>query len=341
MNSNGETSQAHLSDQLWSKINFKTKPLGALGQIENLAHQIGMIQGTDCPQLQTCQLIIFSADHGLAAAGVSAYPQDVTRQMVLNFLHGGAAANIFANTVGVSVSVVDAGVAGDPIEHPDLISRRISSGTSNSMTGPAMTTDQRDEALSIGKDLGASTEADAVCVGEMGIGNTSAASLITHKVLGLPLDDVIGRGTGVDEDGLAKKREVLTKAAARTSNRLGASEALSEYGGFEIVMAAGAMIGAAKARKLVLVDGFISTAAAVAALDIEPDIRSNLVFAHCSAESGHAHVLKAISADPLLDLEMRLGEGTGALLAWPICQAAVGMLNDMASFESAGVSGPE
>ena len=339
--SKGRTNALDLADQLWKKINLKTKPVGSLGQIEMLAHQIGMAQGTDTPQLKTCQVIIFAADHGLAAEGVSAYPQEVTRQMLLNFLSGGAAANVFANTVGVSVAVVDAGVLGDPVTHSNLINHRIADGTSSSLIGPAMTVNQRDEALAIGRELGASQAHDAVCIGEMGIGNTSAASLITHKLLGLSLDDLVGRGTGVNDAGLVRKRDILLRASARTPARLAGPEALSEYGGFEIVMAAGAMIGAAQARKMVLVDGFISTAAAVAALDIEPDIRPNLVFTHCSAESGHAHVLKAIDADPLLNLQMRLGEGTGALLAWPLCQAAVAMLNDMASFESAGVSGPE
>ncbi len=321
-------------------IDNKTKPPGALGRVEAVALQLARATGTPAPRLASCELTIFAADHGIAAEGVSAYPQAVTREMVLNFLNRGAAANVFAEAVGASVRVVDAGVAGDPIGHPDLVQRRIGPGTRNCLAGPAMTGAQRDDALRAGRRLAEGSPADVLCFGEMGIGNTSAATLLAHKLLGLPVADLAGRGTGLDDAGLAHKTAVLEAAAARTGPDPDAAQALAEYGGFEIAMMAGAMLGAADSNRPVLVDGFISTAAAVAALGIAPAAGRCLVYAHRSAEHGHRAMLDALGAQPVLDLGMRLGEGTGALLAWPVVRAASAMLTDMASFESAGVSGP-
>ncbi len=321
-------------------IDGKTKPPGALGQVESVALQLARATGRTAPRLGSCELTIFAADHGIAADGVSAYPQAVTREMVLNFLHGGAAANVFAEAVGASVRVVDSGVTGEPIAHPGLLSRRIAPGTRNSRLEPAMTEVQRDEALRAGRALAADCTADVLCFGEMGIANTSAASLVAHKILDLPLAGLVGRGTGLDDDGLARKNAVLAAASARIAGPLGAAEALAEYGGFEIAMMAGAMLGGARSNRPILVDGFISTAAALAALRMEPAVERTLIYAHRSAEPGHAKLLAALGARPILDLEMRLGEGTGALLAWPVLRAASAMLTDMASFESAGVSGP-
>ena len=321
-------------------IDSKTKPLGALGQVEAVALQLARATATVAPRLDSCELTIFVADHGIAAEGVSAYPQAVTREMVLNFLNRGAAANVFAESVGASVRVVDAGVAGEPIDHPDLVQRRIGPGTRNCLVEPAMTEAQRDDALQAGRQLAEDSPADVLCFGEMGIGNTSAATLLAHKLLGLPVADLVGRGTGLDDAGLARKTAVLEAAAERTAPDLSAAQALAEYGGFEIAMMAGAMLGAAQSDRPVLVDGFIATAAAVVALGIEPAVERNLIYAHRSAEHGHRKMLDALAARPILDLEMRLGEGTGALLAWPVVRAASAMLTDMASFESAGVSGP-
>jgi len=328
--------QRHVQDL----IDNKTKPQGALGIVEQMALRLAQAMKTDAPRLDRCDLTIFAADHGIVAEGISAYPQEVTREMVLNFLRGGAAANVFAGTVGARVQVVDAGVAGEPVGHADLIDRRIAGGTQNSRTGPAMTEAQRDTALEAGENLAADSSADALCFGEMGIGNTSAASLLAHKILGLSLDDLTGRGTGLDDAGLQHKTAVLHDAAARTAPKLPAADALAEYGGFEIAMMAGAMIGTARSDRPVLVDGFISTAAAVVALGMAPDIRPSLFFSHRSAERGHGQILDALEVRPILDLDMRLGEGTGALLAWPILRAAAAMLTDMASFADAGVSGP-
>ncbi|MCB2097360.1 MAG: nicotinate-nucleotide--dimethylbenzimidazole phosphoribosyltransferase [Parvularculaceae bacterium] len=325
---------------LQAAIDGKTKPLGALGRIETLAARLARIQGTLKPRAKTCSLTIFAGDHGMAQAGVSAFPQDVTRQMVANFLTGGAAANIFAKTLDISVSVVDAGVAGAPIRHPALIDRKVAPGTANAIEEPAMTDAECRKALEFGLEIGRTAQTDAVCFGEMGIGNTSSASLIAAKLTDLPVGALVGAGTGLDNDGLLRKRALLEKAASRTPSHLDADTALREYGGYEIAMMAGAMIGAAEEKRIVIVDGFIAGAAALCACAIAPDCEASFIYGHRSAEAGHARVLEALNASPLLDLDMRLGEGTGALLAWPLVKAAAAMLCDMASFESAGVSGP-
>jgi nicotinate-nucleotide--dimethylbenzimidazole phosphoribosyltransferase len=326
--------------RLAAAIDGKTKPVGALGRIEALAAQIARVQGRLDPVMERCALTIFAADHGIAADGVSAYPQAVTRQMVLNFLAGGAAATVFAASLGVPVAVVDAGVAGAPIDDPRLVSRRIGPGTRSFLAGPAMTPAERDRALAAGRAIGAASEGEAAAVGEMGIGNTASAAVLASKLTGLGLADLVGRGTGLDDAGLARKRAVLAAAAARTPGRLEPEGALAEYGGFEIAMMAGAMLGAAAAGRIVLVDGFIATAAALVAEGIEPASRAAMAFAHVSAEAGHRVLLAHMGAEPLLALDMRLGEGTGALLAWPLVRAAAAMLSGMASFASAGVSGP-
>ena len=402
-----------LDDAIRRALDAKTKPPGSLGVVETLAARIARIQGTLAPRLRRCRLTLFAGDHGVACEGVSAYPQAVTRQMVANFLAGGAAANVFARTNGVELAVVDAGVAGAPLDAPGLVLRRIAPGTCNFAVEPAMTRKQYESAFRAGLEIGGGrdTEAgaeararvedesgardepeagsaaeartaggtgaraepgdgalveseareqdevgagtgtedgtgggggtgvDAAAFGEMGIANTSSATLLAHKLTGAPLDALTGRGTGLDDDGLARKRRVLARAAARTSERLAPAAALREYGGFEIVMMAGAMIGAARAGAVVIVDGFIASAAALAAYGLAPALRDYLVFAHRSAEPGHEAVLEALGACPILDLRMRLGEGTGALLAWPILRSAAAMLSEMASFESAGVSG--
>jgi len=321
-------------------IDNKTMPPGALGRIEALAAQIARIQGALAPRADRCALTIFAADHGMAAAGVSAFPQAVTRQMVLNFLHGGAAATVFARALGASVRVVDAGVAGAPIDHDALLDRRIAAGTANAIDGPAMSPAQCAAALDAGEAIGRATSADVACFGEMGIGNTSSASLLASKLAGLPVAALAGRGTGLDDAALARKVSLLERAAGRTPDTLSARDALEHYGGFEIAMMAGAMIGAAAARRVVIVDGFIAGAAALCARDVAPGCEASFVYAHRSAEAGHRRMLDALGAEPLLDLDMRLGEGTGALLAWPLVKAAAAMLREMATFDGAGVSGP-
>lgn len=302
--------------------------------------QVAKLQGTLRPDTSSCGLTLFAGDHGMATAGVSAYPQTVTRQMLLNFLAGGAAANAFSDALGVALQIVDSGVAGDPVEHPTLLSRRIRAGTDNAIERPAMSPEECSQALAAGELLGAAAGHPVVAFGDMGIGNTAAASLVAAKLTGADVAGLTGRGTGLDDAGLARKRSLLERAAARTAPQLDAPDALREYAGFEMVMIAGAMLGGARSGRLVLVDGFICTAAALAALRIDPSVRPALVFAHCSAEKGHRPLLDTLDATPLFDLELRLGEGTGALLAWPLVQAAGAFLRDMASFDTAGVDGP-
>lgn len=329
---------AAFSRAVQDAIDQKTKPVGALGRLEALAAQIAEVQQTLKPAANRCRLTVFAADHGIAQSGVSAFPQEVTRQMLQNFLAGGAAANVMAKALGVEFALVDAGVAGAPLRRPGLVSVRIGNGTHNSAKRSAMSAAQCRRALREGRAIGGEPGFDVACFGEMGIGNTSSASLVAAKLLGLPVGHLTGRGTGLDDDGLARKRRILEAAAARTPAELDPESALREYGGFETVMLAGAMMGAAEAGKLILVDGFIATVSALAARRLMPDVARHLVFAHRSAEPGHGLVLGAMGVEPLLDLQLRLGEGTGALLAWPLVQAAAAMLRDMASFGSAGVS---
>lgn len=319
-------------------LDSKTKPIGSLGRLEQLAAQIATLQGTLNPSISTCQLIIFGADHGIAGQGVSAYPSEVTRQMVLNLLSGGAAANVIANSLNIPIQLIDAGIAGDPIDHPNLLNRRIAPGTADFSLCPAMTPDQYQLATSHGTEIANSITTDAICFGEIGIANTASASIIAHKILDIPLPDLVGPGTGLDQSGINHKLDILTKSSDRTPTPLDAQIALTEYGGFEIAMMSAAIQSAAKSKRLVIIDGFIATAAAIAAINSDPSITNALVFSHRSGERGHDAMLQAINANPLLDLDMRLGEGTGALLAWPIIKAAAAILNDMATFESAGVS---
>lgn len=328
-----------LDDQITHAIDTKTKPPGSLGRIEALAAQIARVQHTLTPVMESCSLTIFAADHGIARAGVSAFPQEVSRQMVLNFLAEGAAANVFANSQGIAVRVVDAGLAGEPLSHERLISRRVAPGTNSFLDGPAMTHEQLSSCLEFGAELGRSATGDAVAFGEMGIANTSSAALLAHKLTGQSLAQFVGRGTGVDDEGLVRKLAVLEKASARASGKLDADQAMAEYGGFEINMMAGAMLGTASTGRIILVDGTIATAAAMAAIHLLPAAAEYMVFSHASGDAGHEAMILALEVRPLLDLDLRLGEGTGALLAWPLLKCAAAMLRDMASFESAGVSG--
>ena len=330
--------------QVQHAIDFKTKPPGSLGRIEALALQIAMAQGTLTPKADPAHLLIFAGDHGLVEEGVSAWPQEVTAQMVLNFLGGGAAANVFANAHGIGLTVLDAGVAGDLPEGTGLIRADIRKGTRNAAVEDALSPDEVDQALNFGARMARNTVANGaktIAIGEMGIGNTSSASLLAHAIDGIDLDTLIGPGAGLDHDGMARKREILTRTAARRAGCLSSADALYAFGGLEIAAMAGAAIGAASNAALVLVDGFIASSAALCALRARPEIEPWLIFAHRSKEPGHTAMLASMQADPLLDLDLRLGEGTGALLAFPMLRAACAMLSDMATFESAGVSGKD
>jgi nicotinate-nucleotide--dimethylbenzimidazole phosphoribosyltransferase len=333
------TRNAALQARLQHKIDHKTKPLGALGQLEALALQLGLIQQREAIALDAPHMLVFAADHGIASEGVSAYPQAVTVQMVGNMLAGGAAINVFARQHGFALQVVDAGVAADLAEHPQLLRRKIAPGTHNLCTGPAMSLAQATEALQAGMAIVRGLPGNVVALGEMGIANTSAAALLLAKLAGQPIDEVVGRGTGLDDAQLAHKEAVLQRALARHADVSAPLAVLAAVGGFEIAMMSGAMLQAASERRVVLVDGFIAGAAALVAHALAPQVLDYLVFCHRSAERGHHLLLAQLKATPLLDLDMRLGEGTGALLAWPLLQSAALFLAEMASFDSAGVSG--
>lgn len=324
-------------DAIQFTLDNKTKPPGSLGRIEDLAAQIAALQGTLSPVMETCAHFIFAADHGIAHEGVSAFPQAVTQQMVLNFLAEGAAANVFARRLGIPVQVVDAGIAGEPLAAEGLLSHRMGAGTESFLQGPAMSVDVMRASLEAGRACMEGQTSDAVSFGEMGIGNTATATMLIHKLSGLSLETLTGRGTGLDDAGLARKLSILQQAAARPHAN-DTNTILAEFGGFEILMMAGAMQAAAETRKAVLVDGFIATAAALVALSLAPHIRPALIFSHLSEEVGHRAVLDHLAVSPLLSLNLRLGEGTGALLAWPLVRASVDMLNQMATFDTAGVS---
>ena len=356
---------AELASALQDKIDQKTKPIGALGQLELLALQIGLIQQTLAPSLNNPHLLVFAGDHGAAKAGVSAFPQEVTWQMVENFLAGGAAINVFARQNGLALKVIDAGVAHDfglengdrprfsegrksgsvPIfKPPFFVDAKVAPGTANYIEQAAMSAAQCGEAMARGAALVrelAVAGCNVVGFGEMGIGNTAAASLITHCLTGVSLAECVGRGTGLDDAGLVRKRQLLDHALARYRAAGGGNDplaVLAEFGGFEIAMMAGAMLAAAEARMLLLIDGFIVGSAALVAAKLAPALTDYCVFCHRSAEPGHRAQLSELGAEPLLDLGLRLGEGTGAALAYPLVRAAVNFLNEMASFASAGVA---
>ena len=318
-------------------IDDKTKPIGSLGRLENLAVQAAAILGDMTPSNASASLTIFAADHGIAAQRVSAFPQEVTGQMVANFLAGGAAANVIAAQFDIPVTVVDCGIAHPPRRRDGLIDLSLGGGTADSSIGPAMSPETARKAIAQGRHFACGIESKIVCFGEMGIANTSAAALLAHKLSGISVAELVGRGTGLDDTALSHKQDVLERAAARTG-ALAPIEALADLGGFEIGTMAGAMVGAGTSNKLVVVDGFIATAAAALARAIEPDCERAFVYAHRSAEHGHRTLLDWLEAEPLLDLDMRLGEGTGALLAVPIIHAALSLFG-MASFSQAGVSG--
>jgi len=337
------TANAALAARLQHKIDHKTKPLGALGALEGLALQLGLVQRTESPALHAPQMVVFAADHGIAAEGVSAFPQAVTVQMVANMLAGGAAINVFARQHGFALQVVDAGVAAELPAHPRLQARKIAWGSANICQGPAMTRGQAHAALAAGMDVVKSLPGNVLALGEMGIANTSPAALLLARLAGASVEDTTGRGTGLDDAQLRRKQDALKRALARhpTSQPFDAVAELAALGGFEIAMMAGAMLQAASERRVVLVDGFIAGASALLAQRLAPAVRDYLVFCHRSAETGHGLLLAHLEARPLLELGLRLGEGTGALLAWPLVQSAAAFLNEMASFESAGVSTQE
>lgn len=352
-----QSTDTSLEQALLHKINLKTKPTGALGRLEEIALQVGSIQQSLNPQINNPHIIVFAGDHGIAKTGlVNPYPQEVTAQMVLNFLNGGAAINVFCRQNNIALKVVDAGVNFDwnnTITNSNFINEKIGYGTKNYLEEPAMTEMEVSMAIEKGKEIVAAIhQAGCNCIGlgEMGIGNTSSASLIMNAILQIPIEECVGRGTGVNDEQLKIKTDALQKVAAKyplmAHHSLSGVEGspltiLQFFGGFEIAMMAGAYLEASNRKMIIVVDGFIATSALLIAKELNETVLTHCVFAHCSDENGHRIMLNFLNAKPLLQLGMRLGEGTGAALAIPLIQASVNFLNEMASFESAGISDKE
>ncbi|RZI41200.1 nicotinate-nucleotide--dimethylbenzimidazole phosphoribosyltransferase [Herbaspirillum sp. HC18] len=335
------TGDSQLSEALDAAINNKTKPLGSLGTLEALAKQIGLIQKTTRPAIEHPAILVFAGDHGIVAENVSPYPQDVTWQMVENFLANGAAINVFARQNECALHVVDAGVNHDFGSRPMLVDRKVRPGTRNFAAEPAMTADECATAMLHGAELVATLEGNVVGFGEMGIGNTSAAAAIMHKMTGMPVDACVGAGAGLSEAGVDHKRRVIEQAVKLHAAVVEPLDVLATFGGFEIAMMAGAMLAAAERRMVLLIDGFIVTSALLVAARLQPAILDYCVFSHCSDERGHRSMLEHLRARPLLQLGLRLGEGSACALALPIVRSAVNFLREMATFESAQVSGKD
>ncbi len=333
-----DTDPAALRARLQRRLDQKTKPLGSLGRIEALALQIGLILRSEQPVLVQPQLVVFAGDHGLAARGVSAYPSDVTWQMVENFLAGGAAVSVLARQHGLALTVVDAGVRHDFEPRPGLLVRKMAAGTADALEGPAMTEAQCAQAVRAGREVVRDLPGNALLLGEMGIGNTSSATLLMARLADEPIERCVGRGTGLDDTGLLRKLAVLRGVLAAHPQAVEPMQALAAFGGFEIAMLVGAVLQAVEERRVVVVDGFITGAAVLVAQRMSPAVVEGCVFAHRSDEAGHALMLDALGATPLLDLGLRLGEGSGAAMAWPLLETAVRLLREMASFETAGVA---
>jgi len=337
-----ESLNAELVESLRHKINNKTKPLGSLGILERIALRIGQIQGTLCPALSRPTALVFAGDHGVTAEGVSPYPQEVTRQMVLNFLAGGAAINVFARQHNIELFVIDSGVNGELPDHSHLLKRKIAPGTKNFLHEPAMTPEQCEQAIAAGAEVVQQMRqkgCNLLICGEMGIGNTSSASIILSQLGDFPVENCVGPGAGLTNPGVKKKIDILQAAIRHHHISDNPFQVLATFGGFEIAMICGAYLQAAQERMIILVDGFISTSALLVASRLYPAVLDYCVFGHQSEEPGHRKMLELLRGEPLLRLNMRLGEGTGAAVAYPLVESAVRFLNDMASFESAGVSG--
>lgn len=330
--------EAALAARVQQRLDRKTKPIGSLGRIERLALQVALVQQREQPALQSPQLVVFAADHGIAGNGVSAYPSEVTAQMVSNFLAGGAAISVLARQHGLGLTVVDCGVRADFEAQPGLVIAKTARGSADILEQPAMSAAQCEAAVQHGRQVVRSLPGNAVLLGEMGIGNSSVAALLMQRLTGLPLAQCVGRGTGMDDTGLAHKQAVLQAALERHADAHAPLQLLAALGGLEVATMVGAVLEAAAGRRLVVVDGFITTAAVAVAARLAPTVLEACVFSHCSAESGHAAWLAQLGVQPLLDLGLRLGEGSGAALAWPLVVSAVRLLDEMASFESAGVS---
>lgn len=333
-----------LRDAIKDKIDNLNKPKGSLGQLETLAEQICLIQQTLTPTLQHPCHLLFGGDHGIEREGVSVSPRDVTWQQMINFTRGGGGVNMFCRQHGFTLYIIDMGVDHDLTAYTDILNRKIAHGTKNFLYEPAMTEAQFNQAVETGCELVDRCHQDGcnvICMGEMGIANTSPSSIWMHLFGNIPLDECIGAGAGLNNPGLQHKREVLHKAVAHYiahSDKENKLEPLLYFAGFEMAGAIGAMLRAAELKMTVMVDGFIMSACMLAASQLYPEVLHYAVFGHCGDESGHKRMLGLMHATPLLQLGMRLGEGTGALCAYPIIESAVRMVNEMNNFKNAHIT---
>lgn len=324
---------------LRQKIDSRTKPVGSLGKLEEIAFKIGKIQQTVTPELRSPAILVFAADHGIADEGVSPCPKEITHQMVMNFVHGGAGINVFARQHGINLKIIDAGVDFDFPEGSGVINAKLGRGTHNMLHQPAMSIETCRTAMEKGAEF-VRQEFESGCnvigFGEMGIGNTSPASLLLHKFAGIPLEECVGRGAGHDDRGVRHKCNILQQVAEKY-NPDTPLETLATFGGLEIAMMCGAVLEAKRLNMVTIADGFIATSAFLTAYEMQPDILENTLFSHSSDEKGHILMLKYMKGYPILHLNLRLGEGTGVALAYPLIQSALIFLNEMAGFEEAGV----
>ncbi|MDM0067907.1 nicotinate-nucleotide--dimethylbenzimidazole phosphoribosyltransferase [Variovorax sp. J31P207] len=332
---------AAFAARLQQLLDNKTKPIGALGRLEALALRIACILGSTAPVLDAPQMLVCAGDHGLAARGVSVYPSDVTWQMVENFLAGGAAVSVLARQHRLNLTVVDCGVRHDFAPRKGLLLRKVAPGTADASLGPAMSMAQCEQAIVNGMALMRDLPGNAVLLGEMGIGNSSAAAMLLARISGQDIDACTGAGTGLDAAGRAHKHKVLRGVLELHAAATDPLAALAAFGGFEIATLVGAVLQAAQERRVIVLDGFIASAAVLVARALRPHVVQRCVAAHESAEPGHRLLLNYLELRPLLQLDLRLGEGSGAALAWPLLESACCILREMASFESAGVSRQE
>lgn len=332
-----------LTNALQEKINFKTKPLGSLGVLEKIALQVGLIQQTTSPNLHKPSIVVFAGDHGIVnTKKVSPYPQEVTQQMVLNFLNGGAAINVFCKQHNINLKIVDAGVNADFLTSEALLNCKIAKGTNDYSEEKAMSLSNCEKAISKGKEIVQNLHKNGTnCIGfgEMGIGNTSSAALLMSYFTKTDITKCVGKGTGLDNNGVSEKAKILAEVYnLHQKNIKTPLEALATFGGYEIAMMVGAFLKAAELKMTIIVDGFIVTSALLVAHAIDKNILEYCIFSHTSGEQGHQKMLDFLNATPLLNLGLRLGEGTGSAMAFPIVQSAVNFLNEMASFKSANIS---
>ena len=327
--------------EIKNKIDFKTKPLGSLGRLEEMATQICSVQNTLSPQLTNPTMLVFAADHGIAKDGVSAFPAEVTPQMVLNFLNQGAAINVFCKQNDIALKVIDAGVNFDFEPHTNLINAKIAKGTKSFLNDNAITKEELElcftHASKIVTEI-AVNNCNVIAFGEMGIGNTSAASMLMSALCNIPIEDCVGRGTGLNDEQLTNKIDILKQAQQNHAKPTDTMEALQFFGGFEIAQICAAMLEAYKNNMIILIDGFIATSAFICAQNINASIKDNAIFCHQSDEQGHKKMLDFLGVKAILNLGMRLGEGTGCAIAYPIIKSAINFVNEMASFETANVS---